>query len=587
MSTPVVQNAFDWISLPHEMKTAVLDHLSLEDVWSCAQSSRDSYALCLPILFRIVNLPTLESLNAFLEAVPAHHCQLIRDLRISTQSQSRDHDQCDAFMRPTSPCSDASAPLAELLNRCTGLEAFDIKICGGLDARKILPVFQGSGMERLKKLRIENLEMEEVAPISERLIVALAFSLPCLESLSLTRITRSNLHAPELHFSNIPLAQDKEGNSNLPTHPFLGDELRLPQLLRLPKLKQLQIRDTHLGDPMWEEVYSECPLEVLDLGSCAYVNPTANEAFTARILARAPPSITSCALSASLPPVSATSPISPTTVVGSPLSPTCKSSSFSPISMSPATTLSPSSPFSSIPQSGFSMQTAIPALSRLRTLHLTPLVPTSSISTTLSQPALAASPVQTLSCAFHPDDAAEGCRELEGFFKERGRLVALSQGLGQIQGRKRALSRLSMHVQTAEDIPIAESGRARSNTLPILRSLDASSVLKLTPSPIVTPACPYASLSTLTIDIPDTPASPVGMKMPPRRLAAARRRAAERREAAIRLREVAQGQGMKVVLKGVDLDSEESGNNAGAIPTAVSGKVSTSESAWRGRANSA
>ncbi|KAL5514319.1 hypothetical protein ACEPAG_2407 [Sanghuangporus baumii] len=585
MSTPVVQTAFDWISLPHEMKTAVLDHLSLEDVWSCAQSSRDSYALCLPILFRIVNLPTLESLNAFLEAVPAHHCQLIRDLRISTQSQSRDHDQCDAFMRPTSLCSDASAPLAELLKRCTGLEAVDIKMCGGLDARKILPVFQGSGMERLKRLRIENLEMEEVAPISERLIVALAFSLPCLESLSLTRITRSNLHAPELHFSNIPLAQDKEGNSNLPTHPFLGDELRLPQLLRLPKLKQLQIRDTHLGDPMWEEVYSECPLEVLDLGSCAYVSPAANEAFTAKILTRAPPSITSCALSASLPPVSATSPISPTTAVGSPVSPTCKSSLFSPISMSPTTTLSPNSPFSSVSQSGFSMQTAIPALSRLRTLHLTPLVPASSISTTLSQPALAASPVHTLSCAFHPDDAAEGCRELESFLNERGRLVGLTQGFGRVQGRKRASSRLSMYAQTAEEIS-AESGRARSNTLPILPSLGAASALKPTPSPIVTPACPYPSLSTLTIDIPDTPASPAGMKMSPRRLAAARRRATERREAAIRLREVAQGQGMKVVLKGVDLDSEESGNDAGAIPVATSGKVSP-ESAWRGRANSA
>ncbi|THG97746.1 hypothetical protein EW145_g7555 [Phellinidium pouzarii] len=294
-------SAIHWSRLPHEIKLAVLDNLPLSDVWACSRIDKISYSVCLPILFRTVRLPTLEALLDFLKAVPSYRYTLIRDLFVCSKSQYIDLYDYDAFTRPSSP--EATASIATLLIDCTSLDSLSLSVCGSLASETILPVFRELGM--VKKFRLENLEQEDIRPFSERLAVSLAFSLPALEELSLTRITRSARHAHELHCSGVPIAQ---GDDDIPAHSLLGDELRLPQLFRLPNLKRLRIRDTHLGDPLWAgfegdgtQTVACCPLEVIDLGSCAYISPFANEAHTARILARVPSSITSCALSTSLP----------------------------------------------------------------------------------------------------------------------------------------------------------------------------------------------------------------------------------------------------------------------------------------------
>ena len=96
---------------------------------------------------------------------------------------------------------------------------------------------------------------------SERLAVSIAFSLPRLEDLTLIRITRSAIHAEDLVFSSVPVVTGDDDDSVITPHAVLGSELRLPQLLRLPNLHRLKIRDTHLGDPLWGELgVPECPL---------------------------------------------------------------------------------------------------------------------------------------------------------------------------------------------------------------------------------------------------------------------------------------------------------------------------------------
>lgn len=580
-------HAFDWMSLPAEMKLNVFDHLSLRDVWACALTSRSSYSACLPLLFKSVNLPSLDALLRFLEAVPPQHCALVRNLSISTAStrsqgvaddQVCDDQAChalDAFTRST-PRPNFNAPLATLLERCTSLEALALSVCGTLDARTILPVFKGRSMERVQKLKLENLELEEISPLSERLVVSLAFALPALTDLSVTRITRSALHAPELLCSNVPVVQGDNSDDVIPPHPLLGHELRLPQLLHLPNLKQLKICDTHLGDPMWAEDDSvACPLEVLDLGSCPHLNPKTNEMHIARILARAPPSITSCALGASLPtPTSsaAWSPISP--ICKSPASPFAPSSPTSPLSANSST-----SSLSSLATPIAETQLPLAPLPRLQTLHLTPHVPTSALHATLSQPALAGSPVHTLSCAFHPDDAAEGCEALEAFLRERA--ARSEMAWGQKQGRGRAASKLGICTQLGDD---GEEStiitRTRANTTVAAPSVPPSASSLALQTEIL--PCLYPSLSTLTVDIPSpsapSPLSPTG-KLSPRRLAAARRRAEERRTAALRLRALAKELGLEILVRGLELDVEA------AVPVTV--QNSAAVPSLRARANSA
>lgn len=314
---------------------------------------------------------------------------------------------------------------------------------------------------------------------------------------------------------------------------------------------------------MWAEVEVCCPLEVLDLGSCAHVSPAENEAHTAQILARAPPTITTCALGASLPSV-------PTDVELPPSPVSCQK----PSSFSAASNGGFPSPVDDAPA-------LIPlrSLPRLRTLHLTPLVPTSALHATLAQPALAGSPVHTLSCAFHPDDAAEGCAALEEFLRARATTV---------RTRPRASSRLGRApVLYAEpescekdgqcEIPTASvstlKSRARANTAPgplltqpVFPGGEAEAEVKAETEAAETAAkVPYPALRTLAIDIPAeedvlSPLSPLSAvssagRLSARRLAAAQRRAEMRAKAAARVRALAQDLGIEVLMRGVDVDA--------------------------------
>lgn len=353
---------------------------------------------------------------------------------------------------------------------------------------------------------------------SERLAVSLAFSLPRLEELSLIRITRSARHAPDLHLSNVPTVQ---GDDDVPAHSLLGEELRLPQLLRLSSLKHLKIRDTHLGDPHWEgpslDFTDSSQLEVIDLGSCPHICPTKNETFAARILSRVPSSITSCSLSTSLPPLDMPSP-----------SMTCSSGQSSPGPISPISGMSP--------------------MPKLQTIHLTPLVPTSAINSTLSQPALAGSPVHTLNCSFYPDDAADGCAALEAFLLERSRAVKFPIVKS---GRKRASTGLST-CTPAEDIRIFGWDSLSEEPESVTEKLPAFDDAPVTPSPM-TASVLYPSLSKLMVDIPQSPLKQTGTKLSARRLAAAKRREEERKTAVLRLQALARELGLELILRGVEL----------------------------------
>lgn len=125
-----------------------------------------------------MHLPALPSVSSFLQAVPAHHLSLVRHLSISTQPPHNQHqhqpqlsnNEChyqsyDIFTHPDPKDADsvANPALVALLSACTSLESLDIKLAGSLDPASILPLF--SRLERLSKLSIEALELEDVAPL--------------------------------------------------------------------------------------------------------------------------------------------------------------------------------------------------------------------------------------------------------------------------------------------------------------------------------------------------------------------------------------------------------------------------------------
>ena len=214
--------------------------------------------------------------------------------------------------------------------------------------------------------------------------MAIAASVPKLSRLSLDRITRSALHAPELigAYPYIPLVA---GDADIPDHPFLGSELRLPSLLRLPTLCKLRIRDTHLGDSQWATTPVACSLEVLDLGSCYHTSPDFNRECTERIMGNVGHTVGEFALNTAL-----------------------------------------------TPQTFQYAQHSETPLKRLRKIHLTPLFPVENVVDTLST--LSDSPIEQLSVQCYEDDVLDICSALSDFLSlraERGE-QALYKHLTQI-----------------------------------------------------------------------------------------------------------------------------------------------------------
>jgi len=104
-----------------------------------------------------------------------------------------------------------------------------------------------------------------------------------LERLTLEHVSRSTLHAAELVgvYPYIPLVA---GDSDIPDHPYLGPDLYLPNLLRIPTLRHLSIRDTHLGDLRWASVPFSSSLKVLEVGTCYLESEEENGLWTERLL---------------------------------------------------------------------------------------------------------------------------------------------------------------------------------------------------------------------------------------------------------------------------------------------------------------
>ncbi|KAH9847382.1 hypothetical protein C2E23DRAFT_765419 [Lenzites betulinus] len=344
-----------WSSLPVEMKLNIVDHLDLADVRTFAKVNRESYCLSVPALFHTVHIASAEALHQYSAAVPKPYLRHIRQLTICTKRAT-----------PGSSHIRVSDALADVLPYCTQLERLTLSLAASL-ARAVIPCFEQ--LHSLDSLCIDHCGDEARSPLSERLVVSIAASVPNLRQLSLDRITRSAIHAPDLLGAR-PFVPVVKGDEDIPDHAVLGHELRLPALLRLPTLKKLRIRDTHLGDPHWETMPVCCALEVLDLGSCYHESNDYNRVCNERIMGNIGHTVDECALNTAL-----------------------TSQTF-------AHAKHPERP-----------------LTKLRKIHLTPLFPVENVVDTLTT--LSDSPVESLSVQCHEDDVVDMCSALEDFLSLR------------------------------------------------------------------------------------------------------------------------------------------------------------------------
>jgi hypothetical protein len=345
-----------WHTLPNEMKLAVVENLDSDDARAFSRVDLRTYKICVAATFKSVKLNSLEQLQRFLDNVPRSYCHHIQELYISTQS-----DDCNNQEYHSRTAIDA---IISLLIASPRLITLVLRLAGLSDKSLITPF---AYLTELKHLTITNSSEEEHSPLSERLVVSMAASAPSLEELSLDKITRSKMHAPELEgvYPYVPLVM---GDDDIPDHPSLGSELSLPSLLRIPTLRKLIIRDTHLGDGRWATTPVACRLQVLDLGSCYHENEDFNRACTERIMAAVGPSIDEFSLTTSVSD----------TVFAKP---------------------------------------SVTPLPRLRKLHITPFFPVDSVVDTMSN--LAGSPIESLSMQCYEDDVVDVCSALEDFLSLR------------------------------------------------------------------------------------------------------------------------------------------------------------------------
>ncbi|KAG2003659.1 hypothetical protein CC2G_004248 [Coprinopsis cinerea AmutBmut pab1-1] len=348
-----------WDSLPNEIKLAIAGSLAGQDLESLSKVDQRTYQVCVPAKFRVVKLATFQAFERFLETVPPSYFTNIEELNLSAEDEPN---------APNIPLRTRTEAFISLLAATPRLTTLTLRLKGSLDESIIAPF---PHLKNLRKVTISNTGDEREAPLSERLVVSLAASLPQLEELYLENISRSKVHANDLEGNpDIPVVY---GDELIPDHPLLGSELALPSLLRIPTLRKLSIRDTHLGDERWITTPVACRLEVLDLGSYVYTDEDFNSSCTQRIMAAVGPSVDEFSLS---------------TVVSD------------------------------------SLRFAEPAetpLRRLRKLHISPFFPVDSVVDTVSN--LAGSPIETLSLQCFEDDVVDVCSALEGFLTlkvERG-----------------------------------------------------------------------------------------------------------------------------------------------------------------------
>ncbi|KAG6379646.1 hypothetical protein JVT61DRAFT_10165 [Boletus reticuloceps] len=219
-----------WHILPTELHIAVIHLLPHNAVRALSSASSAVRAISLPAIFANVTLPSAASLDAFVRHVPTEYGPYVRSLAICTK-------------QPGATGASTTDALLALLHACTRLHSLSLSLAFSLDPEKAVPAF--SRLNHLHAFEISCWGTEDVSPVSERLVVALAASLPALTHLSMSRITRSAIHVDPCDVPfNVPIVTN---DFDVPLHPTLGSDLALPSLLRLPSLRTLEIRDTWLG----------------------------------------------------------------------------------------------------------------------------------------------------------------------------------------------------------------------------------------------------------------------------------------------------------------------------------------------------
>ncbi|KAG5653738.1 hypothetical protein H0H81_010995 [Sphagnurus paluster] len=348
-----------WHTLPNEIKFAIVANLDSVDARAFSKVDLRTYQVCVPTVFKTVRIISMERLDGFLNNVPRTYFPAIQELDLCT----RDNDSNGQEVNSYHPQTKADA-IISLLLAAPRLTKLALRTTGSLDRRIIAPF---AYLTELRHLTIANCSEEERCPLSERLVVSIAATTPNLEELSLDKITRSVLHARELQgvYPYVPLVM---GDEDIPEHPFLGSDLSLPSLLRIPTLKKLTIRDTHLGDARWATTPVACRLEVMDLGSCYHETEEFNRICTERIMAAVGPTIDEFSLATSVSD----------TVFAKP---------------------------------------SVTPLPRLRKLHISPFFPVDSVVETVSN--LAGSPIETLSLQCYEEDVVDVCSALEDFLSVR------------------------------------------------------------------------------------------------------------------------------------------------------------------------
>ncbi|KAJ2936822.1 hypothetical protein H1R20_g275, partial [Candolleomyces eurysporus] len=344
-----------WHTLPTEMKLLIVGSLGKDDLESFSRVDQRTYQACVPAKFRVVKLSTLQALERFLDSVPREYFTHIEELDLATVDEPN---------APYTPTSRARAdPIISLLAATPRLSKLSLKIEGSMDKSIVAPF---PYLRNLRDLNISNCGDESLSPLSERLVVSIAASLQNLEVLSLDNISRSQYHAIDLEGNpDIPVVV---GDVDIPDHPLLGSELALPSLLRIPTLRKLTLRDTHLGDERWTTTPVACRLEVLDLGSYVRADEDFNSMCTQRIMAAVGPSVAEFSLA------------------------------------------------TAVSDNLFAKPTDTP-LHRLRKLHISPFFPVDSVVDTVSN--LAGSPIEMLSMQCFEEDVVDVCSALEGFLSVR------------------------------------------------------------------------------------------------------------------------------------------------------------------------
>nr|GAT42795.1 predicted protein [Mycena chlorophos] len=328
-------------ALPLELQLAIVENLALNDVKALSTVNRHIYPACLPSMFSGIKIADSGQLVAFTSPgnFPQAYYRYIRQLNVGIAGPV--------------------GSLVTILQKATALSRLVIRAQGCFD-HAVIPAFAQTAS--LRHLTVVNEADEVTAPLSERLVVAIAASVPELHTLHLERISRSVLTAHDL-VGKYPFVPLVTGDSDIPDHPRLGSALNLPSLLSIASLRHLTIRDSHLGDAMWTQAPVLCKLEMLDVGPCVHEPPTSNSLAIERIMSVVGPSLSSFSL--------------PTALASPPPKP----------------------------------------LPHLRSLHISPFVAPDEVVETVT--ALAASPIESLSVQCFADDLPDACGALETFLALR------------------------------------------------------------------------------------------------------------------------------------------------------------------------